>query len=121
MKRSQRQEGSPSKLGKHALDLGARERTLTLLGSAPDLYLSALGGQGWAVWSVWPPHIRFYMVSLEFVASRAQQVTLAPGPPITLRNPSREISACFPYVLNDKYLPFASCLLHGQRKMCIKE
>lgn len=48
VQRSQGQEGSPSKLGKHALGPGSRERTLTLLGSAPGLYLPVLGGKGWA-------------------------------------------------------------------------
>lgn len=122
MQRLQRQEGSPSKLGKHALGPGPRERTLTLLCSAPGLHLSALGGKGWAVWSVWPPHIRFYMVSLG--RRRISCSAGHPGtwpPPVTLRNPSRETSASFPSLLNDKYIPFASCLLHGQRKMCIKE
>lgn len=121
VQRSQGQEGRPSKLGKHALGPGSRERTLTLLGSAPGLYLSVLGGTGWASVVSLATTRQILHGVLGNVTAHAQQATLAPGPPIALRNPSREISASFPHLLNDRYLPFASCLLHGQRKMCTKE
>lgn len=115
MQRSQgRREVPPRALGP-----GSRDETLALPCSAPALSLSAVGGRD-GQRLAWSLDMRSYMVSLEDVASHAQQVTLAPGPDYPEGSLQRNKHA-FLRFLSDKYVPFVSWLSRGQREVCAEE
>lgn len=88
-----------------------------MLCSAPGLYLSAVGGKGWAVSLVWTSDLRFYVVSLEDVTAHAQQGRSGPWDPDHPERPLGRNECIFPWFLDDKYSLFTSAFTWAKREL----